>query len=153
MPVRAESLLTRPPYAGIVGTVPEDIPTTVQFVVDGHSLVAVPLSQDEAKHGPGGSEDGRVVGRIFCAGTRYVVYDATETALAPAPHAADTLTRRELQIAMLIGDGKSDKEIAIQLGISGYTVREHIRRVFAKLNVGRRAAIVSYILKQRPDGF
>jgi DNA-binding CsgD family transcriptional regulator len=58
------------------------------------------------------------------------------------------LTRRELQVALLIGDGKCDKEIARQLGISGFTVREHIRRIFAKLNIGRRSAIVSCVLGQ-----
>ena len=65
--------------------------------------------------------------------------------------AAEILTRRELQIALLISDGKVDKEIARQLGISGYTVREHIRRIFAKLNIGRRSAIASCVLAGRAD--
>jgi DNA-binding CsgD family transcriptional regulator len=38
-----------------------------------------------------------------------------------------------MQIIWLIADGKCDKEIARALGISGYTVREHVRRTCAKL--------------------
>jgi DNA-binding CsgD family transcriptional regulator len=48
---------------------------------------------------------------------------------------------------LLISEGKCDKEIARHLGISGYTVREHIRRIFAKLNIGRRSAIVACVLR------
>jgi DNA-binding CsgD family transcriptional regulator len=59
----------------------------------------------------------------------------------------DLLTRRELQVALLVAEGNCDKQIARKLGISGYTVREHIRRTFAKLNVSRRAAIVAHVLK------
>jgi DNA-binding CsgD family transcriptional regulator len=116
------------------------------FVVDGHALIAVPLGVGETADG---AKDRRLVaGRITCAGTEYVVYDAHETAGEADERPAEILTQRELQIASLIGDGKSDKEIAQQLGISIYTVREYIRRVFAKLKIGRRAAVVSYVLKQ-----
>jgi DNA-binding CsgD family transcriptional regulator len=131
----------------------EAVPRTAHFVVDGHSLIAIAhthssVDTDQITN----AEKRMVVGRVTCAGTRYVIYDADGTADADTvetPTAAEVLTRRELQIASLIGDGKSDKEIALQLGISGYTVREHIRRVFAKLNVSRRTAIVSYVLRQR----
>ncbi|WP_454882891.1 response regulator transcription factor [Sphingomonas oryzagri] len=53
---------------------------------------------------------------------------------------------------MLVANGDCDEEIARALGISGYTVREHIRRTFAKLGVSRRTAIVSYVLRSlKPD--
>src|SRR5438445_8776781 len=89
------------------------------FVVNGHSMVAVRHMEDGSR---GGHSDHRQpVGRIMCAGTPYLIYDAVNVP-APAsglpPSAADILTRRELQIAMLITDGKLDKEIARQLGIS-----------------------------------
>ncbi|SFO57554.1 regulatory protein, luxR family [Mesorhizobium sp. NFR06] len=91
---------------------------------------------------------------MICAGTHYLIYNADEAhgASAGLPSSpAEILTRRELQIALLISDGKLDKEIARQLGISGYTVREHIRRIFAKLNIGRRSAIASCVLAGRSD--
>jgi DNA-binding CsgD family transcriptional regulator len=126
---------------------------TSSFVVNGHSLIAIRDMDCDDRHDPPGYPDQRrPVGRIVCSGTHYLIYDAVPGASADLPlSAADILTRRELQIALLIADGKLDKEIARQLGISGYTVREHIRRIFAKLNVGRRSAIGSCVLAGRVD--
>jgi DNA-binding CsgD family transcriptional regulator len=130
-----------------------DAPESARFEVDGHCFVAVPRSPRDRRKGNKPAEieaNGMVVGRLTCSGRRYLVYDA---AAAPAagradrPSVADILTARELQVALLIGDGKCDKEIARHLGISGYTVREHIRRIFAKLHIGRRSAIVACVLR------
>jgi DNA-binding CsgD family transcriptional regulator len=52
------------------------------------------------------------------------------------------LTRREREIAALIGEGLSNKEIAIDLRIGPSTVKNHIHNILEKLNVRRRAAIV-----------
>jgi DNA-binding NarL/FixJ family response regulator len=52
------------------------------------------------------------------------------------------LTERELQIALLIASGKQNKHIAKQLNISEWTVSTHLRRIFTKLGVGSRAAMV-----------
>jgi DNA-binding CsgD family transcriptional regulator len=59
------------------------------------------------------------------------------------------LTSRELQIAYSVADGKCDKVIAHDLGISEYTVREHMRRIFHKLKVSKRAALVAQLIKSR----
>ena len=63
----------------------------------------------------------------------------------PAPHARpDTsLTRRELQIVSLVADGRINKQIAAELHISEWTVSTHLRRVFVKLGVDTRAAMVA----------
>ncbi len=52
------------------------------------------------------------------------------------------LTQRELQIANLVAQGHCNKQIASQLKISEWTVSTHLRRVFAKLGVDSRAAMV-----------
>jgi DNA-binding NarL/FixJ family response regulator len=59
------------------------------------------------------------------------------------------LTSRELQIAYSVADGKCDKVIAHDLGISEYTVREHMRRIFHKLKVSKRAALVAQLIITR----
>lgn len=56
--------------------------------------------------------------------------------------ANDLLTARELQIATLVAIGKPNKKIASQLRISEWTVATHLRRIFAKLGVRSRAAMV-----------
>jgi two-component system nitrate/nitrite response regulator NarL len=53
------------------------------------------------------------------------------------------LTRRERDVAALIAEGLSNKEIAIDLRIGPATVKNHVHNILEKLNVRRRAAIVS----------
>jgi DNA-binding CsgD family transcriptional regulator len=52
------------------------------------------------------------------------------------------LTPRESEIARLIAAGNPDKTIAAALQISKFTVSTYIRRIFAKLGVSTRAAMV-----------
>jgi DNA-binding CsgD family transcriptional regulator len=52
------------------------------------------------------------------------------------------LTDRELQVATLIASGHSNKQAAQQLNISEWTVSAHLRRIFMKLNVDSRSAMV-----------
>jgi DNA-binding CsgD family transcriptional regulator len=55
---------------------------------------------------------------------------------------ASRLTARELQIAALVAMGHSNKQIHRELGISEWTVCSHLRRIFIKLGVDSRAAMV-----------
>jgi LuxR family maltose regulon positive regulatory protein len=52
------------------------------------------------------------------------------------------LSPRERGILELIGQGRSNKEIARQLGISPETVKSHIKNMFTKLGVERRAQAI-----------
>jgi ATP/maltotriose-dependent transcriptional regulator MalT len=54
----------------------------------------------------------------------------------------DVLSAREVAIVDLIGHGQSNNEIAQQLGISPETVKTHVKRIFSKLGVERRAQAV-----------
>jgi DNA-binding NarL/FixJ family response regulator len=58
------------------------------------------------------------------------------------------LSARELQIVELIAQGMRNKEIAATLGISDETVPVHMRRLFAKLGVNDRAAVVGVALRR-----
>jgi DNA-binding CsgD family transcriptional regulator len=64
-------------------------------------------------------------------------------ALAPKNNHDIPLSPRELEIADLIARGLSNKMIAAALGISGWTVNTHLRRMFAKLGVFSRAAMIA----------
>jgi DNA-binding CsgD family transcriptional regulator len=52
------------------------------------------------------------------------------------------LTERELQIVQLVAKGNPNKQVAHRLHISEWTVSTHLRRIFAKLGVDSRAAMV-----------
>ena len=53
------------------------------------------------------------------------------------------LSPREKDIARMIATGLPNKTIAASLEISEFTVSTHLRRIFAKLGVSCRAAMVS----------
>jgi DNA-binding CsgD family transcriptional regulator len=63
-------------------------------------------------------------------------------------HAAHViLSPREQEIARMVASGYPNKTIAAVLDISSWTVGTHLRRVFAKLGVGSRAAMVARLLE------
>lgn len=53
-----------------------------------------------------------------------------------------TLSPRELQIAALLQQGKTNKQIGQVLGLSQHTVRDNISPMFARFGVKNRAALV-----------
>ena len=58
------------------------------------------------------------------------------------------LTRREQDVLGLLSKGYVDKEIAPALGISTWTVHEHVKRIFEKLQVhSRTEAVLAYLQK------
>src|SRR4030095_4199355 len=59
--------------------------------------------------------------------------------------ATELLTARELQIAVLKAQGVGHTGIGRRLGISTLTVTTHLRRVYLKLGVSRRAALAARI--------
>jgi DNA-binding CsgD family transcriptional regulator len=59
------------------------------------------------------------------------------------------LSPRESEIARMIAKGYPNKTIASVLDISVWTVSTHLRRIFAKLGVTSRAAMVTTMYKSR----
>ncbi len=57
------------------------------------------------------------------------------------------LTERELQIARGIMEGKSNKELAADLGISENTARNHIYNLYRKLGIQKRLDLVVLVRK------
>jgi DNA-binding CsgD family transcriptional regulator len=56
------------------------------------------------------------------------------------------LSPREQEIARMVAQGYPNKTIAAVLEISSWTVSTHLRRVFAKLGVRSRAAMVARLV-------
>jgi DNA-binding NarL/FixJ family response regulator len=61
---------------------------------------------------------------------------------------ADPLTSRERQVLQLIGEGRSSKEIATQLGISTKTAESHRTRLMQKLDIHDVASLVRYAIRR-----
>lgn len=60
---------------------------------------------------------------------------------------ANSLTRREKEILLLISEGISNKQIAEQLFISENTVKNHIKNLLEKLNLENRVQLATYAVK------
>ena len=63
----------------------------------------------------------------------------------PAPNATRQLTAQELQVALAVVEGKTNREVAGQLYLSVKTVEFHLGNVYRKLGVGRRSQLASLL--------
>ena len=57
----------------------------------------------------------------------------------------DILTSRELEVLQLLIKGNNNREIAEELYISAHTVKNHITKIFQKLNVSDRSQLMAMV--------
>jgi DNA-binding CsgD family transcriptional regulator len=70
--------------------------------------------------------------------------DATgETVRRSDPNAADQLTAQELQVALLVAKGATNREAGAALFLSPKTIETHLGRVYRKLNLRSRTELAS----------
>ncbi len=60
----------------------------------------------------------------------------------------DPLSARERQVLQLVGEGKSTKDVAAQLGISVKTAESHRARLMRKLDIHETASLVRYAIRR-----
>jgi two-component system nitrate/nitrite response regulator NarL len=97
---------------------------------------------ESAPH-PGGPDIEEIVLDTEVDGSRYLIVRL------PLPTGLQiVLSPREQEIARMVARGHHNKAIAEVLSISSWTVCTHLRRIFAKLNVNSRAAMVAKLHEQ-----
>ena len=73
----------------------------------------------------------------------------------PTPAAADgdevRLTRRESEIAQLVAEGLTDREIAERLVLARRTAEGHVAHILSKLNVTSRDQVAAWVAAQRQE--
>ena len=92
----------------------------------------------------------------FARGGRLTVEDMLTFALrerrvSPVEHrpADSVLTPREREVAALVAQGMSSKDVAAKLVISRRTVDVHVEHIFAKLGFNSRTQIATWVAQQR----
>lgn len=74
---------------------------------------------------------------------RYVVTDGSASSDQPAQ-----LTPRQLQLLRALAGGRSNKELAHDLGISEATAKGYLKELYARVGVRSRAGAVGYGMRQ-----
>jgi NarL family two-component system response regulator LiaR len=121
-------------------------------------------------------EDDQIFGVIKAGALSYVLKDIDPQALVAAVQAAarresflhpmvaarvlremkqqshsplNELTARELEVLTHLARGRSNSEIAIDLGIGAQTVKTHVANILSKLHLADRTQAAIYALQQR----
>lgn len=69
----------------------------------------------------------------------------------PSPIPSEVqLTMREQACITYLAQGMTNKEIAHEIGISAYTVKDHLKRVMEKTGAPNRAGIIARVLGRVP---
>jgi DNA-binding NarL/FixJ family response regulator len=97
------------------------------------------------------NDDPYSVRAAISAGVRCNLVSAA-SAGAPRPagergEGVDNLSAREIQVLQLVADGKSNKDIGEEFGLSALTVKSHLARIARKLGTGDRAEMVTTALR------
>lgn len=83
---------------------------------------------------------------------RYLVESLT-TPTSPRPitdaQGANLLTKREQGLVQLVAEGRTNREISRELGLSEHTVRNYLFRIFNKLGTSNRLELALYAIHQK----
>ncbi|MDX6645903.1 MAG: hypothetical protein QOK40_1630 [Miltoncostaeaceae bacterium] len=85
--------------------------------------------------------------RVWAAGARLAVDEAIGLAFgtrAPRPAASGGLTEREREVAVLVAEGLSNRQIAARLHVSVRTVESHVRHTLTKLRLVNRTQLARW---------
>jgi two-component system nitrate/nitrite response regulator NarL len=91
---------------------------------------------------PGAHGLEHIVADVEIDGSRYLLVP-----ISAGERKTSSLSPREMEIVRMVAQGHPNKIIAVVLNISSWTVCTHLRRIFAKLGVSSRAAMVARLLE------
>jgi DNA-binding CsgD family transcriptional regulator len=80
------------------------------------------------------------------AGGLVAVVELQRDQLELAPGATAALTRREREVALLVVEGLTDREIAQRMHLSRHTVSQHVKQIYRKLDVESRVGLTRLLL-------
>jgi non-specific serine/threonine protein kinase len=75
---------------------------------------------------------------------------ASTTHLAAIPRASDTgsrLSAREREVALLVAEGLTNRDIAERLVVSERTAENHVARVLNRLGLRSRAQVAAWVVR------
>jgi DNA-binding CsgD family transcriptional regulator len=119
------------------------------------ALTLLPLARLRASEGRGAEAAALLTEvRALCAPlaarrTLAAADDLAATLTAPAAALPAGLTPREVEVLRLVAQGLTDAEVGGRLFISPRTVGQHLRSIYAKLDVSSRAGATRFAVERR----
>lgn len=86
------------------------------------------------------------------AATKRVLTWVKTRSTAPPEPGRETLSPQEQRVVALVADGKTNKEIAADMGLSPKTVKNYLSNIYQKLQITRRAQAAVIFAKQSSSG-
>ena len=124
------------------GMLPYVAPSVAQARESATAALGEPRFQAEFEAGQGLSRDA-AIGLALGEPAHDAAAASDDT--GPSP-----LSKREVEVAHLVTDGLSNKQIAARLLISQHTVDSHIRHILNKLGINSRAQIAAWMASSNP---
>ena len=59
-----------------------------------------------------------------------------------------TLTQKERDVLLLLTKGLQSKQMGVLLGVSSYTVKQHLKNIYQKLGINSRCEAVMWLLQE-----
>lgn len=93
--------------------------------------------------------------RHVAEGRKWLPSNIVQPAISRASVAArrasplESLTRREKEVARLVADGLSNRDVAARLAMSEGTVKVHLHSIYSKLSVDNRTAVAILFTRQQ----
>ena len=129
-----------PPHAPVCVPAPTD-PSDGDVTPVFRQLIALAEAGHDGSTGVRADGGGTLLLAIEFDGARYLL---TRVSRQPPP-SPSVLSPREQEIVRMVSQGFTNKAIASVLEISTWTVSTHLRRIFAKMGVSTRAAMVARV--------
>ena len=83
---------------------------------------------------------------------RLALGEPAQVSVGASPNGVALLGKREAEVARLVAEGLSNKQIGTRLFISERTVDSHVRNILNKLGFNSRAQIAGWMVSSRGDG-
>jgi DNA-binding NarL/FixJ family response regulator len=79
--------------------------------------------------------------------TRRVLGRVKSGAASPTPAGLEILSAQERRVLALVAEGKTNKEIAVVMGLSDKTVKNYLSNLLDKLNLSRRSQAAAFFVQ------
>ena len=148
----AEIINVRPESKILVLTITEDpltLARSIQAGAKGYLVYSI-FAPDELVNAIYAVAEGREL--LLSPAVELALADITKenqrSQFLETQQAVEPLTPREVEVLDLIADGRSNTEIAQVLFVEEKTVKNHITRLYSKLNVNNRYEAIRYKLRR-----